>query len=262
MGNYNSIVSNTSMETDMLQQVQNTCTTTDHVKIDNNYFVSGSNINIDAEITQNNFSCSIQNNFDESVINSIVNNMSQSASSESGLIWPFPTGLNQNSTDINNKIAVHMQQIMTNNCNSEKSVEFNDNFLNAKGNIDAKFIISGNTVSCAMTNVAKMTADNSASNTVAQIASITNAITTIVIAIVVGIVVYYSVKAYSGRGQATTVELEKDGLKQKLTGNDSDLFGRVFSSFSKPLDSVQKIIPQAKTVSSNGGYEGAGMLGV
>lgn len=214
MGNYNSIVANTSIDTDMVQISNNTCSQKNNAEISNNFFVAGGDVNLGVEVTGNDFSCTIYNNFDESVINSIVNSMSQSASSESGLVWPFPSGLNSNSTSINNNISTHMQQIMTNNCSSVNEITFNNNFVSStKGAINAHFIISGNPASCSISNIAKMTSQNSVTDDVKQVATITNAITGIVYAIVIGVVVYYSAKAYAERSGETTVQADGKIIK-------------------------------------------------
>jgi len=214
MGNINSSNARTDIETNILQQANNTCGASYVDALNNDVLIAASDININQTISGN-FVCTIANTFDATITNTITDSIKLSATTENGLLLPS-FGSNSNYSNINENVQNSITQILNNTCTVAKSISQNGDFEFSLGggiNINQDLQIgngNGNPDTCNIQNMITASASTAVSNTVAETAAITNAITTIVIVLAVcGTITAVGTQAFK----------KQDGIKVSEIGN-------------------------------------------
>jgi len=189
MGNINSSNARTDIQTNILQEAQNSCSENDTNTMDDDVFIASSDINITQTI-KGNFICTIANTFDATITNTITDSIKLSATTENGLIFPS-FGSNSNYSNINENIQNSITQILNNTCTINRVNDESNNFyFSANGGINLSQDTeigngNGSSDTCNIQNMITASASTAVSNTVTETAAITNAITTIVIVLAI-----------------------------------------------------------------------------
>lgn len=208
MGNFNSTTVNNDIETNILQSASNVCKFEANPSIIKSTFIGTDNITIVNEVNSVGTQCTINNTLDSSVSNVVSNVLSQTASTENGILLPS-FGANTNIANINTNVGTTISQLITNTCLTSQDPLIDGVFASGANITVENEVNDTGTLNCAITNIARATVANDISNSVTQAALITNAITTIVTMIVIGVVAVATMKA---------IFAKKDTPKGKGTG--------------------------------------------
>jgi len=224
MGNNNSSSINNNLENSILQASSTTCSIAAVNDFNNNFLVAD-NISISQLATQD-AACSISNTFDATVLNTIKNTSQQTASAESGFIFPS-IQFNNNSSSMDTNVSNNIAQIMTNNCTITANNSEDNNVMYASGDIViSQTIPPGTKGNCAIQNMASVSVSNDLSNYNTQTASITNAITQIVLILAVcGTITAVGMAAFKKKGEGN--DMSNTSLSNMILNNPYNKGGGV-----------------------------------